>query len=118
MHSDLQLPGFRIVTCLWRKAGRAAYHARSLSDDAEVCIETLDTAYPDRRQVAMLSHEASISRRLQGINGIPWPRCLTIRRAAACRWPRYWTSPTGSPNCWATSMRRILSTNHWHPITC
>ena len=70
MHSDLQLPGFRIVTCLWRKAGRAAYHARSLSDDAEVCIETLDTAYPDRRQVAMLSHEASISRRLQGINGI------------------------------------------------
>lgn len=70
MHSELQLPGYRIVTCLWRNAGRAAYHARSLTDDAEVCIETLDTAYPDRRQVAMLSHEARISRRLQRIAGI------------------------------------------------
>ncbi|WP_339844047.1 diguanylate cyclase [uncultured Halopseudomonas sp.] len=70
MHSELQLPGFRIVSCLWRKSGRAAYHARRLTDDAEVCIETLDTAYPDRRQIAMLSHEASISRRLQRIDGI------------------------------------------------
>ncbi|MBL4833091.1 MAG: diguanylate cyclase [Pseudomonas sp.] len=70
MHSELQLPGFRIIACLWRKAGRAAYHACSLTNDAEVCIETLDTAYPDRRQVAMLSHDASITRRLQGIKGI------------------------------------------------
>ena len=70
MQSELQLPGYTISFCLWRKAGRAAYRARRLSDGADVCIETLDTEYPDRRQVATLNHEASIASRLDGVKGV------------------------------------------------
>ncbi|SDT96268.1 diguanylate cyclase domain-containing protein [Halopseudomonas salegens] len=70
MHSELQLPGFMILSCLWRKAGRVAYRAQRIADGANVCIETLDTEYPDRRQVAILNHEANIASRLDGIKGV------------------------------------------------
>ena len=70
MQSELQLPGYTISFCLWRKSGRAAYRARRLSDGADVCIETLDTEYPDRRQVATLNHEASVASRLDGVKGV------------------------------------------------
>ncbi|MFN3581290.1 MAG: diguanylate cyclase domain-containing protein [Pseudomonas sp.] len=70
MHSDLQLPGYLILSCLWRQAGRAAYRAQRLADAVEVSIETLDTEYPDRRQVATLNHAASITTRLEMVKGV------------------------------------------------
>ncbi|MBB5321951.1 diguanylate cyclase [Marinobacter oulmenensis] len=70
MQSDHPLPGFNILSCLWRHAGRIAYHARRISDSADVTIETLDSEYPDRRQVATLHHEASICSRLEGVEGV------------------------------------------------
>lgn len=70
MQSELQLPGYTIASCLWRKTGRVAYRARRLADGADVSIETLDTEYPDRRQVATLSHEVSIATRLEGVKGV------------------------------------------------
>lgn len=70
MQSDLKLPGFQLITCLWRTEGRIAYRAQRLSDGAEVAIETLDTEYPDRRQVAALHHEASIVSRLGDLDGV------------------------------------------------
>ncbi len=70
MQSDYPLPGFNILSCLWRHTGRIAYHARRLSDGADVTIETLDSAYPDHRQVATLHHEASIFSRLEGVDGV------------------------------------------------
>ena len=70
MQSDLTLPGYRLVSCLWRTGGRIAYKAQRASDNADVTIETLDTEYPDRRQVAALHHEASIVSRLEGLDGV------------------------------------------------
>ncbi len=70
MQSELKLTGYTLSSCLWRKAGRVAYRARRLADGADVSIETLDTDYPDRRQVATLNHEASITARLAGVEGV------------------------------------------------
>jgi len=70
MQSELQLPGYTIASCLWRHAGRVAYRARRLSDKEDVCIETLDAEYPDRRQVATLNHDASIVALLEGVEGV------------------------------------------------
>lgn len=70
MQSNHPLPGFNILSCLWRNTGRIAYHARRLSNGADVTIETLDSDYPDRRQVATLHHEASICSRLEGVDGV------------------------------------------------
>lgn len=70
MQSNLQLPGHQLVSCLWRHDGRAGYHARRLCDGVDVSIETLDTEYPDRRQVAALHHEASLCARLEGVEGV------------------------------------------------
>lgn len=70
MQSELQLPGYTISSRLWRHSARVAYRAQRLSDGAEVCIETLDTQYPDRRQVATLNHEASIVSRLEDVDGV------------------------------------------------
>lgn len=70
MHSTVQLPGYTILSCLWRHAGRVAYSATRLSDRRPVTIETLDTEYPDRRQVATLHHEASIAALLESVDGV------------------------------------------------
>ncbi|MBP0049871.1 diguanylate cyclase [Marinobacterium sp. AK62] len=70
MQSTLQLPGYTLLSCLWRTAGRVVYRARRVADGSDVCIETLDTEYPDRTQVAALQHEASIAMRLEGVEGV------------------------------------------------
>jgi len=70
MHTNIQLPDYSVTSFLWRNAGRVAYCAIRQSDGAEVTIETLDSEYPDRRQVAVLHHEASIAHRLSGIEGV------------------------------------------------
>ncbi|MFE8070503.1 diguanylate cyclase [Marinobacteraceae bacterium S3BR75-40.1] len=70
MQSNLQLPGYAVLSCLWRNTGRIAYRGQRLSDGAPVTIETLDTEYPDRKQVAALHHEASITARLEDVAGV------------------------------------------------
>ncbi|MDX1816692.1 MAG: diguanylate cyclase [Marinobacter sp.] len=70
MQTDLQLPDYTILSCLWRSSGRIAYRAKRRSDGEEVTIETLDAQYPDRKQVAALHHEASIVSRLAGVEGV------------------------------------------------
>lgn len=70
MQNHVQLPGYTILSYLWRYAGRVGYRARRLSDGAEVDVETLGTEYPDRRQVASLHHEASIAARLEDVEGV------------------------------------------------
>lgn len=70
IQSDLQLPGYRLLSCLWRSGGRIAYKAKRLPDGPEVTIETLDMEYPDRRQVAALHHEAAVVSRLEDLSGI------------------------------------------------
>jgi serine/threonine protein kinase len=70
MQSNVDLPGYTLLSCLWRNGGRVAYGARRLADGARVTIETLDADYPDRRQVAALQHEVSITGRLEGLAGV------------------------------------------------
>ncbi|ROU02262.1 diguanylate cyclase [Marinobacter sp. R17] len=70
MLSHLQLPGYRTLSCLWRHSGRVAFGAQRLSDGVDVTIETLDTDYPDRKQVAALHYEARIATRLAGVGGV------------------------------------------------
>lgn len=70
MQKPVELPGYSILSCLWRHTGRVAYSARQLADGTNVTIETLDADYPDRRQVAALQHEVSITARLKGIAGV------------------------------------------------
>jgi len=70
MQSHLQLPGYRIHSCLWRNNGRVAYRAERLDDGMTVTIETLAAEYPDRKQAASLRHEASIAARLEGARGV------------------------------------------------
>jgi diguanylate cyclase (GGDEF)-like protein len=70
MQSNVQLPGYTILSCLWRNTGRVAYRAQRNDDGTEVTIETLDTDYPNRKQVATLRHEASITARLEGVDGV------------------------------------------------
>ncbi|MFL1405325.1 diguanylate cyclase [Marinobacter sp. M1N3S26] len=70
MQNTVQLPGYTITSCLWRHTGRVAYSAQRQMDGTGVIIETLDTEYPDRRQVAALQHEASIAARLEGVGGV------------------------------------------------
>ena len=70
MQSELQLPGYQILSCLWRHSGLVAYRAKRIADAVEVSIETLDTEYPDRRQVATLNHAANITSRLETVKGV------------------------------------------------
>ncbi len=70
MQSNVKLPGYTIRSCLWRHTGRVAYGAQRLADGAPVTIETLDAEYPDRKQAAALRHEASITARLEGTEGV------------------------------------------------
>ncbi|CAA0100228.1 Phytochrome-like protein cph2 [BD1-7 clade bacterium] len=73
MRSELQIPGYTIGTRMWRYAGRAVYRARLNSeggDAPELAIETLDTYYPDRKQVAAIRREGAIVEQLQHIDGV------------------------------------------------
>ncbi|MDI9244703.1 diguanylate cyclase [Marinobacter sp. CHS3-4] len=70
MQTHIQLPDYSLKSFLWRNAGRVAYRAVRESDGQEVTVETLDSEYPDRRQVAVMHHEASIAQRLAGIEGV------------------------------------------------
>ena len=69
-NTELQLPGYEVGPPLNRSAGRVVYRARCLADGAVVAVETLDTEYPDRQQVAIIRREGSISRRLGDVNGV------------------------------------------------
>ncbi|WP_150910465.1 diguanylate cyclase [Marinobacter halotolerans] len=70
MHGHIEIPGFKILSCLWRSAGRAAFRASRQSDNCSVLIETLDSDYPDRLQVAALQREASIAAQLDDVVGV------------------------------------------------
>ncbi|MFC4261149.1 diguanylate cyclase [Marinobacter lacisalsi] len=70
MTSNMDLPGYSVVSCQWRHGGRVAYGARRLADGASVTIETLNADYPDCRQVAALQHEVSITARLEAVDGV------------------------------------------------
>ncbi len=70
MQSQLTLPGFAVLSCLWRHNGRVAYRVQRQSDGLHLCAETLDSEFPDRRQVATLHHEANVLSRLQNIHGV------------------------------------------------
>ncbi len=68
--AGVQVPGYRIEELLYRLEGRVVYRACRLVDGAEVAIETLDTQYPERQQVAAIRREAAIAQRLAGIDGV------------------------------------------------
>ncbi len=70
--SDLQLAGYEIGPVLYRSDQRVVYRAVRLADDAvvTVAIETLDTEYPDRYQVAIIRREGSIAQRLADVDGV------------------------------------------------
>lgn len=70
MQDTVQVPGYTIEARLWRNAGRVAYRGECQADGTRVTVETLDTDYPDRKQVAALRHEASITARLEGVEGV------------------------------------------------
>ncbi|MYM64903.1 diguanylate cyclase [Pseudomaricurvus sp. HS19] len=66
----MQVPGYCIDELLYRLEGRVVYRACRLVDGAEVAIETLDTQFPNRLQVAAIRREAAIARRLAGVDGV------------------------------------------------
>lgn len=67
---NLMLPGYETGAVLWRTDGRVVFSARRLSDGYPVSIETLDTEYPDRQQIAALRREGEIGQRLNHIEGV------------------------------------------------
>lgn len=70
MQTKVRLPGYSIQSLLWRHSGRVTYGALREADGARVAVETLDSEYPDRRQVAALHHEASIAAHLDDVDGV------------------------------------------------
>ena len=66
----LQLSGYEIGSVLRQSDGRVVYRARRLADDAAVAVETLDTLYPDRQQVAGIRREGAIAQRLADVDGV------------------------------------------------
>ena len=67
---DLQLPGYEIGKAIYRSVGRVVYRARRLADGAAVAVETLDTDYPERQQVAGIRREGIIAKRLVDVEGV------------------------------------------------
>ncbi len=65
-----QLAGYEIGPVLCRSEGRVVYRGVRLDDRVAVAVETLDTEYPDRQQVAEIHREGAIARRLAGIDGV------------------------------------------------
>ena len=65
-----RLPGYEVGAILWRSGGRVAYRARRTADGLAVAVETLDTLYPDRQQVARIRREGLIAQRLAGVDGL------------------------------------------------
>ncbi|MCG8428836.1 MAG: diguanylate cyclase [Chromatiales bacterium] len=68
--AGLQLPGYELGSVLRRSGGRVVYRARSLADGVAVAVETFDTEYPDRQQVAKIRREGSITQRLSEVEGV------------------------------------------------
>ena len=66
----LKLPGYIIGSVLWRADGRVVYRARCLSNDLPVAIETLDTEFPERHQVAGIRREGLIGQHLSEVVGV------------------------------------------------
>lgn len=72
----LQLPGYEVGPVLYRSGVRVVYRARRLSDGASVAValavavETLDTEYPDRHQVATIRRDGTIAQRLAEVEGV------------------------------------------------
>ncbi len=68
--ADLQLPGYDVGPVLRRSNGRVVYRARRLADGAAVAVETIDTEYPDRQQVALIRREGAIAQRMAKVYGV------------------------------------------------
>ncbi|MBV1787617.1 diguanylate cyclase [Marinobacterium sp. D7] len=66
----MQLPGYEIGAVICRAEGRVVYRATRLSDGAELAVETLDSEYPDRQQVAGIRREGVIAQRLVEVEGV------------------------------------------------
>ena len=67
---SLHLPGYRISSLIYRGDGRVVYRARREEDSLPVAVETLDSNYPNRQQIACIKREMYISNHLAGIEGI------------------------------------------------
>ncbi|MAY42859.1 MULTISPECIES: diguanylate cyclase [unclassified Neptuniibacter] len=70
MRSGFKLPGYKVSSVLWQAEGRIVYRALRLSDNFPVAVETLDTEFPDRHQVASIRREGDIGQRLSAIKGV------------------------------------------------
>jgi diguanylate cyclase (GGDEF)-like protein len=66
----LQLPGYEVDAVLYRYDGRVVYRARRLDDNTNVAIETFDTEYPQRLQVAAIRREGAVAQRLNDVDGV------------------------------------------------
>ncbi|MFW1678167.1 diguanylate cyclase [Pontibacter sp. JAM-7] len=66
----LQLPGYEIGPVLGRSDGRVVYSARRLADGRAVAVDTLDSEYPERQQIAVIRREGTIAGRLADIEGV------------------------------------------------
>lgn len=70
MKSGLNLPGYSLGSVLWRADGRVVYRARCLATDQPVAVETLDTEYPARHQVASIRREGALGQQLADVAGV------------------------------------------------
>ncbi|WP_439136257.1 hypothetical protein, partial [Pseudomaricurvus sp.] len=76
MTVNLDISGYEIGPVLHRHNGHVVYRARRLADNAVVAIETIDSEYPDRQQVARIRREGTITQRLVDINGVRKIDCI------------------------------------------
>ncbi|MBU3071693.1 diguanylate cyclase [Aestuariicella sp. G3-2] len=70
MAEELQLPGYEVGSVLRRHNGHVIYRARRLADNVSVELETVESEYPDRQQIARIRRESEITHRLSGIEGV------------------------------------------------
>ncbi len=68
--TGLHLPDYAVGPALYRADGRVVYRARRRADGAAVAVETLDTEYPEREQVAGIRREGAITQRLAEVDGV------------------------------------------------
>lgn len=70
MLHHIDLPGYTIGTVQSRHRDRVIYKAQREHDAKSVIIETLDTDYPGRRQLAEIKREAALYDNLSTIKGV------------------------------------------------
>jgi diguanylate cyclase (GGDEF)-like protein len=66
----INLSGYEISTGQSKPSGRIVFRAIRCDDQTPVLIDTLDSQYPEPRQIAEIKREAEIANRLQDIAGV------------------------------------------------